>query len=54
MTATNEMKVAIAPASPNVRIRPDSDNSSAQKASSAVPCASTQAGPTMRTAKRTA
>ena len=54
MTAMKEMKVEITPASPNVRIRPDSDSSSALKASSAVPCASTQAGPTILTANRTA
>ena len=54
MTAMKEMNTAIAPAMPKVRIRPDSENSRAQNASSAMPCASTQAGPTMLMAKRTA
>ena len=39
---------------PKVRISPDWENSSAPNDSSAVPCASTHAGPTTRTAKRTA
>ena len=50
----NEMHTASAPAMPKVRISPDCENSSARNDSSAVPCASTQAGPTTRTAKRTA
>ena len=54
MTAMNEMNTASAPAMPNVRMRPDFENSSARNANSATPCASTQAGPTTRTAKRTA
>ena len=54
MTATNEMPVASTPAIPKVRISPDCEMSSAANDSNAVPCASTQAGPTTRTAKRTA
>ena len=52
----NEGKLAKdrAPAIPNVRISPDCENSSARNDSSATPCASTQAGPTTCTAKRSA
>ena len=39
---------------PKVRISADCEISSARNESSATPCASTQAGPTTRTAKRTA
>ena len=44
----------MAPACPNVRIRPESENSSAMNDNKAVPCASTHAGPTTRTANRKA
>ena len=54
MTAMKEMQTASAPAIPNVRISPDCENSSARNDSSAMPCASTQAGPTTWTAKRSA
>ena len=54
MTAVNEIKTDKAPAMPKVRIRPDSENSSARNDSKAVPWATTHAGPTTFTANRTA
>ena len=54
ITATKEMQTASPPAKPNVRISADCENSRAPNDSSAVACASTHAGPTTRTANRTA
>ena len=49
-TAISAMMVAASPASPNLRIRSESENCSAMNDMPAVPWVSTQAGPTTSTA----
>ena len=53
-TASSAITVAIRPASPNVRIASELENCNAMNEIPAVPCVSTQAGPTTSTASRNA